>query len=114
VGPYGPGLAMTDAAQHHVANAVHGRAPASAVDVSGTYYVQCPRDLPHQIRGPAPRTLHGCALDRRALALRNRPWITLPAVAGQVVLFESGCATRWRPIRSRPNAFSVSFNYNWF
>jgi uncharacterized protein (TIGR02466 family) len=45
---------------------------------------------------------------------KNRQWVTLPAVAGQVVLFESWLR---HEVASHPTAaerVSVSFNYSWF
>jgi uncharacterized protein (TIGR02466 family) len=44
----------------------------------------------------------------------NRPWITLPAEAGHVVLFESWLRHEVAPNRVNEERISVSFNYNWF
>jgi uncharacterized protein (TIGR02466 family) len=46
--------------------------------------------------------------------MENRRWVVVPAVAGQVVLFESWLR---HEVPSNPVAgdrVSVSFNYNWF
>jgi len=63
VGPYGPGTCMTDCWLNIMSrNAVHGLHLHPLSTLSGTYYVQVPRGISrHQIRGPAPRPLHGCA-----------------------------------------------------
>ena len=44
----------------------------------------------------------------------NRPWITVPAQAGRVVLFESWLRHEVAPNMSRTERVSVSFNYHWF
>ncbi len=45
---------------------------------------------------------------------KNQPWITLPAVAGQVVLFESWLRHEVVTHPTAAERVSVSFNYNWF
>jgi uncharacterized protein (TIGR02466 family) len=44
----------------------------------------------------------------------NRPWITVPAAAGQLVLFESWLRHEVAPQPMAAERVSVSFNYNWF
>ena len=52
---------------------------------------------------------------RRADSRReNRPWFTLPAQAGRLVLFESWLRHEVTPNRAAAERVSVSFNYNWF
>jgi len=95
--------------------AVHGLHLHPASTLSGIYYVQVPRRSPGiKFEDPrldrfmaAPPRLHDARRD-------NLPWITLPAVAGDVVLFESWLR---HEVVSNPQAMervSVSFNYSWF
>jgi uncharacterized protein (TIGR02466 family) len=44
----------------------------------------------------------------------NQPWVTIPARAGHVVLFESWLRHEVPPNTSAGERVSVSFNYNWF
>jgi uncharacterized protein (TIGR02466 family) len=44
----------------------------------------------------------------------NRPWVTVPAAAGQVVLFESWLRHEVPQQRVAAERISISFNYNWF
>ena len=44
----------------------------------------------------------------------NRPWVTLSARAGQVVLFESWLRHEVSPNAVTAERVSVSFNYSWF
>jgi uncharacterized protein (TIGR02466 family) len=109
-------LAMTDCWLNIMSrNAAHGLHLHPLSTLSGTYYVQVPAGSPGiKIEDPrldrymaAPPRLGGA---RRA----NRPWVTLPAVPGQVILFESWLR---HEVASHPTAaerVSVSFNYNWF
>ena len=55
----------------------------------------------------APPRKAGCA---RA----NRAWITVPAEAGHLVLFESWLRHEVAPHASACERVSISFNYNWF
>jgi uncharacterized protein (TIGR02466 family) len=43
-----------------------------------------------------------------------RPWITFPAQAGQLILFESWLRHEVVPNPVNAERISVSFNYNWF
>jgi len=52
---------------------------------------------------------------RLATARReNRPWIVMPAQAGDVVLFESWLRHEVPPNPIAAERISISFNYNWF
>jgi len=52
---------------------------------------------------------------RRARATRaNRPWVTLPARPGHVVLFESWLRHEVAPQQRAAERISISFNYGWF
>jgi uncharacterized protein (TIGR02466 family) len=46
--------------------------------------------------------------------MRNRAWVTVPAMAGQLVLFESWLRHEVPPNPARGERVSVSFNYSWF
>jgi uncharacterized protein (TIGR02466 family) len=109
-------LAMTDCWLNIMSrNAVHGLHLHPLSTLSGTYYVQVPAGSPG-IKFEDPRLDRYMAAPPRSprASPKNRPWVTLPAVAGQVVLFESWLR---HEVASHPTAaerVSVSFNYNWF
>jgi uncharacterized protein (TIGR02466 family) len=109
-------LAMTDCWLNIMSrNAVHGLHLHPLSTLSGTYYVHVPAGSPG-IKFEDPRLDRYMAAPPRAARAgpKNRPWITLPAVAGQVVLFESWLR---HEVASHPKSaerVSVSFNYNWF
>jgi uncharacterized protein (TIGR02466 family) len=83
--------------------------------LSGTYYVQVPAGCPGiKFEDPRLDRLMAAPPRRPEARTSNRTWITLPAEAGHVVLFES-----WLRHEVAPNAIdaervSVSFNYSWF
>jgi uncharacterized protein (TIGR02466 family) len=109
-------LAMTDCWLNIMTrNAVHGLHLHPLSTLSGTYYVHVPAGSPG-IKFEDPRLDRYMAAPPRSprASPKNRPWVTLPAVAGQVVLFESWLR---HEVASHPTAaerVSVSFNYNWF
>ncbi|MEA3105538.1 MAG: hypothetical protein QOI88_143 [Gammaproteobacteria bacterium] len=109
-------LVMTDCWLNIMArNAAHGLHLHPLSTLSGTYYVQVPAGSPG-IKIEDPRLDRYMAAPPRSVRARreNRPWVTLPAVAGQLVLFESWLR---HEVASHPTAaerVSVSFNYNWF
>jgi uncharacterized protein (TIGR02466 family) len=94
---------------------VHGLHLHPLSTVSGTYYVQVPARSPG-IKFEDPR------LDRMMAApprksdsrLENQTWVTLPAVPGELVLFESWLRHEVVPNPTAAERVSVSFNYNWF
>jgi uncharacterized protein (TIGR02466 family) len=96
----------------HVGHGLHLH-PLSTL--SGTYYVQVPSGSPG-IKFEDPRLDRFMAAPpRRAHAHRdNQPWVTLPAVAGHFVLFESWLRHEVVPNPVSAERVSVSFNYNWF
>ncbi|HLZ98942.1 MAG TPA: TIGR02466 family protein [Steroidobacteraceae bacterium] len=112
----GRDLAMTDCWLNIMArNAVHGLHLHPLSTLSGTYYVQVPAGSPgikfedprlDRFMAAPPRSAHASA--------KNRPWVTLPAVAGQVVLFESWLRHEVVAHPAASERVSVSFNYNWF
>ena len=83
--------------------------------ISGTYYVKTPKGSPG-LKFEDPRLDRFMAAPpRRADARReNRPWITMPAEAGGLLLFESWLRHEVVPNRQAAERISVSFNYNWF
>jgi uncharacterized protein (TIGR02466 family) len=44
----------------------------------------------------------------------SRPWVTVPAEAGTVVLFESWLRHEVPPNPVAAERVSISFNFNWF
>ena len=83
--------------------------------ISGTYYVRTPPGSAG-LRLEDPRLERFMAAPpRKATARRsNRSWVTIPAVAGTVVLFESWLRHEVPPNPSASERISVSFNYSWF
>jgi len=83
--------------------------------ISGTYYVAVPRGAPG-VKFEDPRLTHFMAAPPRLRSARaaNRPWLTLAARPGQVVLFESWLRHEVPPHSRAAERVSVSFNYSWF
>jgi uncharacterized protein (TIGR02466 family) len=94
---------------------VHGLHLHPHSSLSGTYYVQVPAGSPG-IKFEDPRLdRYMAAPPRKARASReSRPWITFPAAAGHLVLFESWLRHEVVPNAVDAERISVSFNYNWF
>ena len=94
---------------------VHGLHLHPLSTLSGTYYVQVPSGVPG-IKIEDPRLDRFMAAPPRSANARssNRAWITLPAVAGHLVLFESWLRHEVVPNPINEERISVSFNYNWF
>lgn len=109
-------LSMTDCwiniMPQHV---VHGLHLHPLATLSGTYYVQVPRGAPG-LKFEDPRLdRYMAAPPRRPDApVSQRPWYTIPAVAGRVVLFESWLRHEVPPNPVAGERVSISFNYNWF
>ena len=112
----GRDLAMTDCwvniMSHRV---VHGLHLHPLATISGTYYVRTPK-------GSAGLKLEDPRLDRYMAApprkgnarKDNRPWVTIPASEGTLVLFESWLRHEVPPNATTGRRISISFNYNWF
>jgi uncharacterized protein (TIGR02466 family) len=112
----GRALAMTDCwiniMPRHVVHGLHIH-PLSTI--SGTYYVQAPRGCAN-IKFEDPR------LDRFMAAPPRRSdcspqglaWVSIPAEAGKVVLFESWLRHEVPANPVTAERISISFNYNWF
>jgi uncharacterized protein (TIGR02466 family) len=83
--------------------------------LSGTYYVQVPAGAPG-IKFEDPRLERFMAAPPRAASAKraNRPWVTLPARAGELVLFESWLRHEVAANRLAAERVSISFNYSWF
>jgi len=83
--------------------------------LSGTYYVQVPKGSPG-IKFEDPRLERFMAAPPRKLQAKRaaRPWVTFPAAAGQLLLFESWLRHEVVPNTVHAERISVSFNYNWF
>ena len=94
---------------------VHGLHLHPLSTLSGTYYVRVPRGSPG-IKFEDPRLDRFMAAPPRLLEARieDRPWVTLPAVAGHVILFESWLRHEVMPNPVAAERVSVSFNYSWF
>ena len=83
--------------------------------ISGTYYVRTPRGAPG-IKFEDPRLDRFMAAPPRRSDCRpeNLPWVTVPADAGTVVLFESWLRHEVPPNPVAAERVSISFNFNWF
>ena len=109
-------LAMTDCWVNLMGRgAVHGLHLHPLATISGTYYVATPAGAPG-IKFEDPRLAQFMAAPpRRSDARRsNRPWVTLRARAGRVVLFESWLRHEVAPHTRAAERVSISFNYSWF
>jgi uncharacterized protein (TIGR02466 family) len=108
-------LAMTDCWVNIMGRGVaHGLHLHPLSAISGTYYVAAPAGAPG-LKLEDPRLERFMAAPpRRASARRvNRPWVTLSARRGQLVLFESWLRHEVAPNPRRTERISVSFNYGW-
>jgi uncharacterized protein (TIGR02466 family) len=83
--------------------------------ISGTYYVRTPRGAPG-LKFEDPRLDRFMAAPPRRADCRqeNQPWVTIPAEAGNVVLFESWMRHEVPPNPVASERISISFNFNWF
>lgn len=109
-------LVMTDCwANVMTRQVVHGLHLHPLATISGTYYVRTPRGC-SGLKLEDPRLDRFMAAPpRRAKAKReNRTWVTLPAEAGNLLLFESWLRHEVMPNPTEAERISVSFNYSWF
>jgi len=83
--------------------------------ISGTYYVRVPRGSAG-LKFEDPRLDRYMAAPPRRLGARvhNRAWVTVPAQAGRVVLFESWLRHEVPSNPAPGERVSISFNYSWF
>jgi uncharacterized protein (TIGR02466 family) len=112
----GRDLAMTDCwiniMPRHV---VHGLHLHPLATISGTYYVQTPRDCAGlKLEDPRLDRFMASPPRRSDCSPSSRPWVTIPAEAGKVVLFESWLRHEVLPNPVASERISISFNYNWF
>ena len=82
---------------------------------SGTYYVQTPRGAPG-LKFEDPRLDRYMAAPPRLPDAEqdNRPWVMMPATAGNLLLFESWLRHEVMPNPVARERISISFNYSWF
>lgn len=82
--------------------------------ISGTYYVRTPDGCPG-IKFEDPRLDRFMAAPPRTAKAPEemKPFVTLPAVAGNVVLFESWLRHEVATNRVDDERISISFNYDW-
>jgi uncharacterized protein (TIGR02466 family) len=82
--------------------------------VSGTYYVATPAGCPG-LKFEDPRLERFMAAPPRLPTARpaHRTHITYPAIAGNLILFESWLRHEVAPNRVEAERISISFNYNW-
>ncbi len=95
--------------------AVHGLHLHPLSTISGTYYVKTPRGC-SSIKFEDPRLPCFMAAPPRRPDPRpeNRTFVTYPAEAGNVILFESWLRHEVAQSRVSSERISISFNYNWF
>lgn len=109
-------LAMTDCWINIMSRrTVHGLHLHPLSALSGTYYVCAPVGCAG-IKFEDPRLDRFMAAPPRTAGAReeNRPWVTVPAVAGHLVLFESWLRHEVAPNPCAAERVSISFNYSWF
>ena len=109
-------LAMTDCWVNIMGRgALHGPHLHPLSTISGVYYVAVPARAAG-LKLEDPRLERFMAAPPRARAARrvNRPWVTIPARTGQLVLFESWLRHEVLPNREARERVSISFNYSWF
>ena len=107
-------LAMTDCWVNIMRQqVVHGLHLHPLSTISGTYYVQTPRGSPG-IKFEDPRLDRFMAAPPRRADAVNRPWVVIPAEAGNLVLFESWLRHEVAANPLDSERVSISFNYGWF
>jgi uncharacterized protein (TIGR02466 family) len=74
--------------------------------ISGTYYVQVPK-------GAGALKFEDPRLSRMMAAPPRNAFVSLPAMAGDVILFESWLRHEVPPARYAGERVSISFNYAW-
>jgi uncharacterized protein (TIGR02466 family) len=109
-------LAMTDCWVNIMPRLVaHGLHLHPLSTISGTYYVRTPRGC-SSLKFEDPRLSKFMAAPPRLPDARpeNRVFIEYPAVAGQVILFESWLRHEVMANLVEAERVSISFNFNWF
>ncbi len=112
----GRSLAMTDCwVSVMTRQVVHGLHLHPLATISGTYYVQTPRGCSGlKLEDPRVDRLMAAPPRRASARPENQTWITIPAQAGHLVLFESWLRHEVPPNPVAGERVSISFNYNWF
>ncbi len=112
----GRSLAMTDCWVNVMGRqVVHGLHLHPLATLSGTYYVQTPRGCSGlKVEDPRLDRFMAAPPRRSDGRAENQPWVTIPAQAGHVVLFESWLRHEVPPNPAAGERVSISFNYNWF
>jgi uncharacterized protein (TIGR02466 family) len=83
--------------------------------ISGTYYVSTPAGSPGlKFEDPRLDKFMAAPPRKSAVARPLKPWVTLPARAGALLLFESWLRHEVPVNSQHAERISVSFNYNWF
>lgn len=80
--------------------------------LSGTYYVRTPRGAPG-LKFEDPRLSRFMAAPPKRAEARQRPWVVLPARAGELLLFESWLRHEVMANAAATPRISVSFNFSW-
>ena len=109
-------LAMTDCWVNIMRRrVVHGLHLHPLATISGTYYVRTPPGCAG-LKFEDPRLERFMAAPPRRVNARmpNRAWVTLPAIAGQLVLFEGWLRHEVPPNPATGERVSISFNFSWF
>ncbi len=109
-------LAMTDCWVNIMGRgAAHGPHLHPLSTISGVYYVRVPAGAPG-LKLEDPRFERFMAAPPRARGARrlNRPWVTMTARPGQLLLFESWLRHEVPSNRDTRERVSISFNYSWF
>lgn len=109
-------LSMTDCWVNVMSRgAVHGLHLHPLSTISGTYYVQAPRGSPGlKLEDPRLDRLMAAPPRRADAPAALRPWVTVPAQPGKLVLFESWLRHEVPVSTTAGRRVSISFNYNWF
>jgi uncharacterized protein (TIGR02466 family) len=109
-------LAMTDCWVNLMPSGIaHGLHLHPVSTISGTYYVRVPPRSPGlKFEDPRLERYMAAPPRRPDAAAELQPWQTVPARAGQVVLFESWLRHEVPASRAATERVSISFNFNWF
>jgi len=82
--------------------------------VSGSYYVQIPKDsVGIKFEDPRMNSMMCCLPKKRTLARELQNFVSLKPKAGELILFESWLRHEVPPNPSHTDRISVSFNYEW-
>lgn len=83
--------------------------------VSGTYYVQLPKDgVGIKFEDPRMNFMMSCLPKKDKLPIELQNFVAIKPKEGDIVLFESWMRHEVPPNPSQTDRISVSFNYEWF